>query len=240
MGGWRIVSSPNPSTDENDLYKIYVTFPGDVWAVGASDESGSGSPGAPGFIYAGLHPLLLHWNGQTWDEVDSPAPGAGGQLLAVTGSTSLSDDGKLIYSDWAVGAYINTAFSPSQTLVEHITPPAYPLRTTSYYELTTNTAIHHQQGCAAATPGDNNSVTGLVFLDYGQPRDWSTSAGQHDWGTWLVPHGEPAASRIVKIADIQAAVESFIDGYASCVLIGSPRSTSPSRSTTTSSTVVLR
>lgn len=216
---WRIVPSPNYSRDENDLYRVYVTYPGDVWAVGAYDNSGLGPQSLSGFVYPGLRTLILHWNGQTWDRVDSPAPGVGSQLLAITGATSLSPSGQIISSNWAVGSYENSGISPSQTLIEHITPPTTPVRTRSYYELTTSTSIHKDQGCAAATSGPNNGPSGLVILDYGQPRDWSISL-QHDWGSYLIPGGEPEASRHAHISGITAAVEAFIDGYESCVSSG--------------------
>ncbi len=217
---WRIVPSPNPSQEGNYLYKVYVTFPGDVWAVGAYDNSPLKAP--QDSVTLGQKTLILHWNGQSWDQIDSISPGVGSQLLAITGATSLSSAGKIISSNWAVGSYINSGLSPSQTLIEHITPPTAPVRTRSYYEQTTNKAIHHQQGCAAANQDPSNNPNGLVILDYGQPKDWPAPTS-HDWGTFLITdlcHPLPVSARKARITDIMAAVESFMDGYVECELTG--------------------
>jgi hypothetical protein len=60
-------------------------------------------------------------------------------------------------------------------------------------------------------------VNGLVILDYGQPRNWSSTL-QPDWGSYLVsvPGGPPEPVRHAHIPDIKAAVESFIDGFVLC------------------------
>jgi hypothetical protein len=211
---WRIVSSPNPSPGDNDLYKVFVTNPGDVWAVGAYAEGSSGSQGSPGNIHAGQQSLLLHWNGQGWDHIDSPSYGVGSQALAATGATSLSISGQLVSSDWAVGSYLSSGTSPSQTFIEHITPPAYPPRTTSYYENEIDLNGHHAQGCRAAQSHDN----GIIVLDYGQPKCLNCAPGATvtpQYGTVLIGSLADAyiSTTSLQQNDITHDAEQFAKGY---------------------------
>ncbi|MBF6613419.1 MAG: hypothetical protein IVW55_09865, partial [Chloroflexi bacterium] len=214
---WRIVPSPNPSRDYNELFHVWVTTPGDVWAVGAYDDSGlnPGTGAGASIPYTGWKTLLLHWNGQSWDQIDSPNLGVGSELVGVTGSSVLNST---LTSNWAVGSYISDGLAPSQTLIAHITAPTPPSRTTSYYELSTSVTMHNEQGCAAAVSGADNNPNGLVFLDYGQPKDWGQLG--NDWGTYLIPDGQKEVYRHARIADITSAVESFIDGYVRCETTG--------------------
>src|SRR5207248_2897458 len=100
--------------------------------------------------------------------------GGGSELLGITGSWDNSTatspaSAKTISSNWAVGNYISN-IAPSHTLIEHITAPAAPTRTTSYYEnsISLRASEHYSQGCAAARRHEN----GIIVLDYGQARKW--------------------------------------------------------------------
>jgi hypothetical protein len=68
---------------KGELYGVAATSPGNAWAVGMSDPSGT-SPMT----------LLLHWNGTKWTRVTSPKP-VPGELTAVA---AVSAD-----NAWAVG-----------------------------------------------------------------------------------------------------------------------------------------
>lgn len=189
--------------------------------MGAYDQIGSQA--SPGSLYPGLKTLLLHWNGQTWDQVDSPNNGVGSQLLGFTGSTSLSDEGKIISSNWAVGSYIGSGTSPSQTLIEHITPPTPPIRTTSYYENSMDLDAHYKQGCVAAA----NHESGIIVLDYGQPVDLGDQSVPY--GTYLIGTDTKAYISAPGIStDITRASEKFAKGYDDAFHSLLPSSSCPS------------
>lgn len=204
---WRIVPSPNPSRDYNELFHVWVTTPGDVWAVGAYDDSGlnPGTGAGASIPYTGWKTLLLHWNGQSWDQIDSPNLGVGSELVGVTGSSVLNST---LTSNWAVGSYISDGLAPSQTLIEHITAPTPPTRTTSYYENSISLTDHHTQGCMAAA----NHESGIIILDYGRAEDWGTLGRQY--GTELIGTLSRAdISNANAPGDITRAAEMFAKGY---------------------------
>jgi hypothetical protein len=74
---WSEVPSPNPrnSADAtNELRSVVAIAPANVWAVGAYDNLQTGHQDRT---------LTMHWDGSSWSLVDSPTPGATGQLTAV-------------------------------------------------------------------------------------------------------------------------------------------------------------
>src|SRR5262249_46184955 len=79
---WRIVPSPNPGHNYNDLGAIAAVSANDVWAAGFNNDAIGKS-----------QPLLLHWDGATWT-VASP-PQVGGELHDI--AAIAADD------IWAVG-----------------------------------------------------------------------------------------------------------------------------------------
>jgi hypothetical protein len=82
--GWRLVPSPNPSSERNAFLAVVARSTRDVWAVGSQ----TGSSGA-------LASLFERWDGRSWLVVPSPnAPGLGNFL-----SGAAASDGTV----WAVG-----------------------------------------------------------------------------------------------------------------------------------------
>jgi hypothetical protein len=89
---WTQVASPSPGGQFNTfLTGVTATSGGDVWAVG--DYISSQDPSVT------LLSLILHWDGTSWKQVDSPSPGPVGltQLTSVA-ATSLTNA-------WAVGFF---------------------------------------------------------------------------------------------------------------------------------------
>lgn len=116
---WSVIPSPNPGSmpfqvsafssqvikiSENFLDGVSAIAADDVWAVGGTTDSNTGT--GP--------PLIEHWNGSIWSVVPNPELFFGdlnsGYLNAV-GGTSANDV-------WAVGAS-GLAHSYSQPLIEH-------------------------------------------------------------------------------------------------------------------------
>lgn len=92
---WSIVPSPSPGSIGNRLNGVAVVSADDVWAVGAS--SNTGGP---------LQTLVEHWNGTQWSVVPSPNVNNGRALYGVA-AVSANDV-------WAVGVSGN-----GQTLTIH-------------------------------------------------------------------------------------------------------------------------
>jgi hypothetical protein len=84
---WRIVPSPSPDSQLNELLGVTAVSANDVWAVGFRGGTRDDTP---------LEPLILHWDGLNWSQVASPSViGAPNQLSAVAAISA--DD------IWAVG-----------------------------------------------------------------------------------------------------------------------------------------
>lgn len=97
---WAVMPSPNPGTGIVDLLRsVRGISPTDIWAVGSfSDGNGDQT-------------LIVHWNGKTWQQVQSPDPG---------GSSGSDLDGVRAVSSkdaWAVGSYL--AGTGDKTLILH-------------------------------------------------------------------------------------------------------------------------
>jgi hypothetical protein len=101
---WTQVTSPDPSTDSNELTSVTAISADDIWAVG--QDGTYSSPDAAS--------LILHWNGTAWTQVASPDPSTGtypdNNLTGVSGD-SASDV-------WAVGYYQSSSLAEA-TLVLH-------------------------------------------------------------------------------------------------------------------------
>jgi len=81
---WRLLDSPNPSTNQNSLYGLTTISATDIWAVGSYYDA-----------FQDQIMLTMHWDGTTWTVVPVSAF-AQGNLSGVTAMAS--DD------VWAVGA----------------------------------------------------------------------------------------------------------------------------------------
>lgn len=109
---WQHAPSPTPGVNSS-LSAVAATSARNAWAVGAFNNG----PGT------GNKTLVLHWNGTSWRQVRSPAPGGPGHgsFLAGVRARSASDA-------WAVGSFFNgTAF---RTLALHWNGSAWSQVTT--------------------------------------------------------------------------------------------------------------
>ena len=96
---WQIVSSPNPSTQHNELYDLAIINANDIWAVGYYDINN----------YL-AQTLTMHWNGSQWSVIPSPNPDQNNYLFGVS-AVSSSDV-------WAVGMQVPVG-RPEETLTMH-------------------------------------------------------------------------------------------------------------------------
>jgi len=69
---WTIVPTPNPSTSINSLEAVAAVSGDDVWAAGLKQIF---TP------FAELRPLILHWDGSTWEEVVDPVLDVWGAVI---------------------------------------------------------------------------------------------------------------------------------------------------------------
>lgn len=85
---------------ENNLLGVETLGANNTWAVGTyyQDEAEL--------------TLIQHWNGSTWDVVDSPNPGTTENILTSVAAVSANDI-------WAVGYYVPDGGSIFQTLIQH-------------------------------------------------------------------------------------------------------------------------
>lgn len=104
---------------------------------------------------------------------------------------------------------ISTA-TPTATATPSPSPtPNYLNGTTtiSRYMGTVDPTVTKTEGCDMAQGVSNQSKSGVVVLDFGEPYLKDGSQGTSDYGV-----GNP----FVSIAQITAAVEGYLDGYAQC------------------------
>ena len=83
---WTEVPSPNPSSSpsaRNDLNGVVALAPGNVWAVGTYRNAQTN--------FHQDRTLTMHWDGADWTIVDSPTPGATGQLTSIAATASHVD-----------------------------------------------------------------------------------------------------------------------------------------------------
>jgi hypothetical protein len=95
---WTAEEGPNPGTQVNELRAVDAAEPNDVWAVGRT---------ASGF---GDRPLVLHFDGSTWLEVELPGEVTG----VLSGVTAIAPD-----DVWVVGYTGDPAASLEHALVLH-------------------------------------------------------------------------------------------------------------------------
>lgn len=84
---WKVVTSPNAGTGQNELSGVAVVGTRDVWAVGGRYDG------------ARFRTLSMHWDGSTWRLVTTPTVGTRSNFLfGGVAATSATDA-------WAVGGY---------------------------------------------------------------------------------------------------------------------------------------
>ncbi len=106
-GSWEKVSSPNvtgATSVSNELLGVAAVSENNVWAVGWSQD-----PQGPPYVQ---RTLIQHFNGSTWNIVQSPNPSKDIQ------SVLYSVSGKSANDVWAVGSS-NNGSAPTRTLIEH-------------------------------------------------------------------------------------------------------------------------
>lgn len=96
---WQLVTSPNPSAQDNALYGVEIIAPNDIWAVGYYQNSDGNA-----------QTLTIHWDGNQWAQIPSPSPGLWNYLGAVSAISS--------NDIWAVGHQYTSA-SGDRTLTMH-------------------------------------------------------------------------------------------------------------------------
>jgi hypothetical protein len=79
--------------------------------------------------------------------------------------------------------------------------------TISRYMATVDPTVTHREGCDMARGVDDQATSGIVVLDWGEPYSKGASQGTSMFG---------ASHPFVTIAQIQAAAQGYLDGYASC------------------------
>ncbi len=100
---WTQKPSPNPGPGATgELTGVTATSGGDVWAVGHYVVSDNPE--------VTVSTLVMHWDGTSWKQADSPSPGQGNAQLSSVAATSPSDA-------WAVGFFANG--TSGQTLILH-------------------------------------------------------------------------------------------------------------------------
>jgi hypothetical protein len=97
-GRWVAVAGPSPGTTLNELRAVDASEPNDVWAVGRTSS---------GF---GEQPLVLHYDGTAWSDVELPSEVDG--VLNGVAAISPADV-------WAVGSVGDPAASLERALVLH-------------------------------------------------------------------------------------------------------------------------
>lgn len=96
---WKVVASPNPSTSYDVLSGLVTISANNAWAVGTYQGSNNTA-----------QPLIVHWNGSSWNVVSAAYPGIGDSPLNSVAATAANDV-------WTVGTYDGTG--ATQALVEH-------------------------------------------------------------------------------------------------------------------------
>ncbi len=122
--GWRVISSPNPSTVYDGLFAVGVVAPNDIWAAGAWEPS-------PGAL---VQPLLEHWNGTSWSVVPNPGTAPEQSQFFAIGVVNATDM-------WAAG-YVRPAQGIDQTLFEHWNGSAWTISPGSRLPSDTNGKAH--------------------------------------------------------------------------------------------------
>jgi len=95
---WSVVSSPNASTQTNELAGVTAVSANDIWAVGQFNNG------------TGPQTLIERWNGTSWSVVPSPNASTDDNLLAAA-AVSTTDV-------WAVGQFVALS-GVDQALIEH-------------------------------------------------------------------------------------------------------------------------
>jgi hypothetical protein len=189
---WTTTPSPSPGKDAR-LEAVAALAPNDVWAVGQFD----------GPATLDSEPLILHWNGASWQTSTAPVPSGGinGFLASVVA--------KAANDVWAFGRYLDG--STESTLVMHWNGSSW----SSTQGANTSVDRNVLQGGAALA---SNDVWAAGFSE-----DWPTKSLINHWNgtSWSAATGLPASPGADHLAGVAAlgrqdvwAVGSFNDSTA--------------------------
>ena len=156
-GRWEKVTSPNvagATSVSNELFGVAAVSENNVWAVGWSQD-----PLGPPYVQ---RTLIQHFNGSTWNIVQSPNPSKDIQ------SVLYSVFGKSADNVWAVGSS-NNGSAPTRTLIQHwdgtqwtIVPSPSP--DSQLNELRSVTALSADNAWAVGYRGGTQNETPLETL----------------------------------------------------------------------------
>lgn len=99
---WSKITSPNDVSADDQLAGVSAPSATDAWAVGQSFDPLTGEHDT----------LILHWDGTSWSQVESPNPSS--TLNELNGVSALSAT-----DAWAVGRYLDDATGVYKTLMLH-------------------------------------------------------------------------------------------------------------------------
>jgi hypothetical protein len=179
---WTAVPAPNPGSAQNNLAAVAAAGPDDVWAVGHQTESN----------YAGST-LIEHWNGKTWQVVDSPNVAGASTIYLSSVAVWSADD------VWAAGSWSGS--TTSGILLVHWNGKEWGL-------------------VADPAIGGLNSLTAIVAT--GPQQVWgvggytSTESGEWNGTSWVqVPTPNPgnADNLLAGITAIPGTSHLFAVGY---------------------------
>lgn len=163
-GAWSIVPSPNIGSYDNLLYGVTAISTNNAWTVGYYDNSSTDLS----------QTLIEHWNGASWNIVNSPnIAGANDQLNAVV---ALSNK-----NAWAVGEYtIGTGWD--QTLIEHWNGTSWSIVSSPGPGSGTNdlegiTAISKNNVWAVGSYFNSNVTSETALIEHWNGTSWSVVSG---------------------------------------------------------------
>nr|BBH85832.1 hypothetical protein KTC_05830 [Thermosporothrix sp. COM3] len=106
---WKVVPTPQFAGGSSVLSSVVALSENNAWAVGSyTTASGQNQP------------LVLHWDGSSWQRVKSPTPGQGSTGTELNSITAISAN-----NIWAAGSYFDGTYT--RTLVEHWDGKAWQL-----------------------------------------------------------------------------------------------------------------
>ena len=177
---WSVVSSPNVSGTNNELYDVVTLGTGNVWAVGYSG-------------YEQYVTLIEHWNGGQWAIVPSPNPRPISQFSSILEALSATGSGDIL----TAGRTTNELNGADSALVEHWNGSAWSI----VPSVNGGPAPSDLYGVAAAAPGDAWSV-GVTFA-YPLIERWNGSA----WSVFTgpKPSGVLFSVAVISSCDVRAA-----------------------------------
>ena len=99
---WRIISSPNMGSNNNQVTALSAVSTNDVWATGSFTIPGTQTSNG----------LIQHWNGSRWSIVPNPNPGTKSYIIKAVSAVSTNDV-------WNVGFTADKNGNNHKTLTEH-------------------------------------------------------------------------------------------------------------------------